>query len=417
MAEKNEKYVRAINLADTVIAQIGKLLSTALEEIGNPALVKAVLDKPRVKPLSSISRKAQERGWSIDDAIEKCWDFVGFRVICNNLQDVERAADLFEQALIKNGFEPTRNDYITKPQSSGYRAIHLHFPVGLRFGKQDMTLHCELQLRTRLQDAWGHLSREEMYRKQVPEDLVERMKDLSETLSKADGIAEDIRRRVSAPRKGQKPDPGAPLTATALAFIYERAFGQQAPDYVIETAVDEIGKRNIRADALDATLNDHKLIEQLSLAYEEKTNWSIYPEVLFDLAIRALISGKRSAITIARKRGKQDWEEVDSVYKGELASSVPDTWSELREELEKDDADLYSLAKYFDAADKCARCGQEIFQFDSLAQEIVDFYRLKDKKADEACDLVQRTLQATDMDDADGGSLCGYCSYVLEKDD
>jgi len=88
MAEGTEKYKKAFHLADSIVRRIGHILSSAMERVGNPDLVKGGLDRPRIKTLESVARKAEEKRWSVDEAIEKCWDFVGFRVVCNNLQDV-----------------------------------------------------------------------------------------------------------------------------------------------------------------------------------------------------------------------------------------------------------------------------------------------------------------------------------------
>jgi putative GTP pyrophosphokinase len=187
-----------------------------LEQVGSPDLVKGGIEKPRIKSLDSIARKATEKGWSIDETIEKCWDFVGFRVVCNNLQDVSRAAHLFEKALQKAGLKPEIHDYIAKPQRTGYRAIHMIFPVKVGFGDNQMTLGCEIQIRTRLQDAWGHLSRAELYRRNVPASLVEKAVELADTLARADTVAERIREQVTRPRKGEEPAADAPLTAEAI---------------------------------------------------------------------------------------------------------------------------------------------------------------------------------------------------------
>ncbi len=62
-------------------------------------------------------------------------------------------------------------------------------------------------------------------------------------------------------------------------------------------------------------------------------------------------------------------------------------------------------------------CGSEIFQFESLIQSVIDHYDLKDDEAEQASDLLYESLARTDMDDAEGGSLCSYCSYIMNKDD
>jgi ppGpp synthetase/RelA/SpoT-type nucleotidyltranferase len=415
MGDAAEKYAKAFELADTVVRRIGKMLSTALEQIGNPHLVKAVFDKPRIKLLPGVARKAEERGWSPEEAIEKCGDFVGFRVVCNNLQDVYRAADLFEQALRKFGLTPERQDYISKPKETGYRAIHIACPVEVGFARDKMTLWCEVQIRTRLQDGWGNLSREELYRRNVPDRVLKRMRELAETLARADDVAEEIRKEVSKPRKGEKPEPGAPLGAPAIAFIFRRAFGVDPPDYLVESTLEQIGKRSIRADALDAHMQDAGLLEKLKAGYREHTKWDPWPEKMFGWVVQATLGGRRSAIALAHREGKEDWNEIEIQAKSDMSVAVPETWAALEEDLENGDADLETLADYFGAKDSCV-CGEPIYQFETLIFGVTRHYRLKSAKVDEAAELINKALIHSDLEDADGYSLCSYCQYVMNKD-
>lgn len=416
MSDASQEYGKACELADTIVRRVEKVLSSALERIGNPDLVKAVFDKPRIKAFTGVVRKAKERGWSPEEAIEKCGDFVGFRVVCNNLQDVYRAADLFEQALKKSGLAPKRQDYIATPKETGYRAIHISCPVNVRFAESQMTLWCEVQIRTRLQDGWGNLSREELYRRNVPDRLRKRMTELADTLARADAVAEEIRMEVSKPRKGEKPEPGEPLTAPAIAFIFNRAFGYEPPDYLVESTIEEVGKRSIRADALDALVQNAGLRATLEEAYTDHTKWGPWPEKTFGWVVQAALGGTRSAVALAHREGKEDWSEIETQAKSEMSHAVPETWAALKEELENRDADLETLMDYFGAKESCV-CGEPIYQFETLIGGITDHYRLKGEKADEASELINKALIQSDFEDADGYSLCSYCQYVMNKDD
>jgi ppGpp synthetase/RelA/SpoT-type nucleotidyltranferase len=411
-----KKYTKACQLADTIVRRVGNILSSALEQVGSPDLVKGGIEKPRIKSLDGISRKAKEKGWAIDETIEKCWDFVGFRVVCNNLQDVSRAAHLFEKALQKAGLTPKVHDYIAKPQPTGYRAIHITCPVKVSFGTDELTLGCEIQIRTRLQDAWGHLSRSELYRKNVPVSLVEKAAELAETLAKADAVAEEIRKQVTKPRKGEKPAADALLTAEAIAFIYARAFGEEAPDYVVEATLQLIGDKKIRADALDALLQDEAFLGKIDAAYLERTNWAPYPQRVFECAAQAVLDGTASGIALARRKGKADWLEIDAQYKSDLSAAVPETWPELKEQLENHEADIDTLARYFDGVKSCI-CSTEIVDFDSVVSSIQLHYGLDGDEASDAADLITAALDRAGMDDADGGGLCSYCYHTLHKDD
>jgi len=184
-----------------------------------------------------------------------------------------------------------------------------------------------------------------------------------------------------------------------------------------ESAMAQIGKKQLRADAVDAMLNDQDFRAKTKAAYEENARWQPYPDAILSWAIQALLSGQKSAVALARRQGKNDWEEVDAQYKAELSSAVPETWSDLEEEINEGDADFHALAKYFEAVDSCARCGAEIIHFDSLVESITSYYQLSEDDEGNASDLINEALNATDMEDAEGSCLCNYCSYMTSKDD
>jgi ppGpp synthetase/RelA/SpoT-type nucleotidyltranferase len=51
-----------------------------------------------IKSYERLLAKAVRRGWTIEEAIRTAQDFVGFRVVCNNLQDVKRTTDLLRES-------------------------------------------------------------------------------------------------------------------------------------------------------------------------------------------------------------------------------------------------------------------------------------------------------------------------------
>lgn len=416
MSETAEaKYRRAVQLAENVANQMERVLSTALRRLGNPDLVRAALGKPRTKELASLARKAVDRKWTIEEAIEKCGDFIGFRIVCNNLQDAARVADLVENGLKAEKLECSRQDYVANPRESGYRAIHLTSHIRVGFGVHQMTLGCEIQIRTLLQDAWGQLSRIDLYGVHAPEALLLSMARLGQDLAQADLAAEKIRQRVTRPRRGTEPSPGAPLTAPALAFIYKRAFGEDPPDYLVERALRRVGESNVRADALDSILQNKQFVGQACSVYAKQTRWDAYPERIFDWGLESLLHGKRSALALARKDGEQDWDEIDRQYKSELAHSIPETWSDLREELEDRTASLEDLIRFFEIAASCM-CGTELVDYDSVAESIIHHYRVPDGLAENVSEVIAGALSSAGYEDSDGSQLCSHCCYVMNKD-
>lgn len=118
-----DTYSRAVRLAKALQNDMEERLNRTFRNLGDPYLVRARLVSSRVKSQSSLDGKAQARGWTSEQAVERAEDFLGLRIVCNNLQDVHRAAQLVTEALEAEKINVTRRDYIEAPKSSGYRAF------------------------------------------------------------------------------------------------------------------------------------------------------------------------------------------------------------------------------------------------------------------------------------------------------
>jgi len=151
-------YDDAAELALIAERQVRLTVVKALAALGSPELVRGRLDEQRVKPKASVERKAKQKHWTPNEMFERCEDFLGMRMVCNNLQDVLRAADLVQQSLEAQGLRVERRDYIAEPVFTGYRAIHILTRYPVTAGKRSMNVGCEVQIRTLLQDAWARLS-------------------------------------------------------------------------------------------------------------------------------------------------------------------------------------------------------------------------------------------------------------------
>lgn len=421
---EQETYAKAIRLAEALRADLDKRLRQALKDLGDPFLVRAQIEPSRTKEQASLERKADEKGWTLKQAITEAWDFIGFRIVCNNLQDVERAAQVIQEKLEGDGLIVRRRDYVNKPRSSGYRAIHLLVQIPVALGSESMTLGCEVQIRTFLQDAWGRLSRADIYQSQVPKSLSDKAKRLAEVLARADRLAEEIRQQVIRPRRGhRKPAAGAPLTRPAIAFVYRRAFGEDPPGYLVESTLQDYGKTPIRADGLDDVLQDSELLGRLENAYSEHTRWGPQREQVFRWAVDAAAHGTAPALALARREGREDWSEIDAQYKREISSEIPESWEDVEERLahpHKDDdpySDVHLWADYFDAASECGYCSAKLVEVDDLAWRMVKRFKLRGEKADEAYDNLRTLLVHSGVDDSEGTRVCNYCHYKLNKDD
>jgi ppGpp synthetase/RelA/SpoT-type nucleotidyltranferase len=248
-------YKEARRLAKSARAQIKTEILSTLRRLGDPHLIRARIARSRIKTLESLRRKAAGHGWSFPEALSRARDIIGFRIVCDNLQDARRAYELLSSALKDAGLKLSTVDYVKTPQPGGYRAIHLWFPYDIQAGPSRMTLHCEVQIHSLLQDVWAKLSHVDLYRGDPPPAMARAMARLSDRLSKADKVADGISVRIARPRRGRKGAAGNPLTAASLAFLYRHTFGADPPDYLIQSTLDgDLAGTPVRADGLAALL-------------------------------------------------------------------------------------------------------------------------------------------------------------------
>ena len=241
MNEFDEIYERkrpALTRAETLLRH---LLETVVGRIADRKLVRAKFDDVRSKSLSELKSKATKFGWSIEDAFVRCSDLVGGRVVCDNVEDVYRFEELLKECLPADSGQVERQDYIDKPKKHGYRALHLNFRLNVARTSDPELIPCEIQLRSRLQDAWAELSHGDIYKqKHLPLDLLDRVKDLSDLLAQADSTASSIRGRV---QRIVTPPPNAQpkldhIPADGFAHISKDVFDTAQPDRRRTQAID-----------------------------------------------------------------------------------------------------------------------------------------------------------------------------------
>jgi ppGpp synthetase/RelA/SpoT-type nucleotidyltranferase len=409
--------------ARAAVSDIGGNIKHALRSLGDPYLVRAQIGEPRIKSQESLRRKALIHRWKPEDAITNASDFLGFRIACNNLEDVFRSADLLQEFFRNQGTTVEREDYVAKPKPSGYRAIHLTFRISLSVNGKSVDVGCEIQIRSLLQNAWAELSRADIYTEDVPASIQRQAKSLAGQLSRADATAEKIRRRIARPRRGRQPKPGQPLTASSLAFIYRAVFGEDPPEYLLEYVLRETDGADVRSDGLHALLQEEQFISRLKSSYHDVAGFDAMPEQLFRWAASAMPHGKEAAIRAAAREARQEWEEIRSIAQREILPDARDFERRLLslEYAQKDDdpdSDIQSWASALGATVPCSFCGTPIVNPDRLAKAAAKYYG---KRGEVARSIRARVKDATEDSGVETGSwdnsgMCGHCSYMLYKD-
>lgn len=167
--------------------------------------------KEQSRAAAKIELKVSQSGLvpqSTSDVADLISDWVGVKITCNTSSDaqvvINKLSALCEREgnptfATKDG-KPDVADYIKSPKPSGYRAYHAVLLVPAHYRAEPCTVRVEVQIKTRLQDAWGELTHESFYKAglhRVPSafhnTLAKTMADLLEVVDRyADDLAVNI---------------------------------------------------------------------------------------------------------------------------------------------------------------------------------------------------------------------------------
>jgi putative GTP pyrophosphokinase len=96
------------------------------------------------------------------DVEDQIRDIVGVKVLCKSPRDQRMMFDSLRDPEQLGSFELIGSkDYTSSPKASGYRACHVVLRVP---SDQGQPVYAEIQVKTRLQDAWSELTHEDMYK-------------------------------------------------------------------------------------------------------------------------------------------------------------------------------------------------------------------------------------------------------------
>jgi putative GTP pyrophosphokinase len=174
-----QRALRFYNRYDAETEMIRQLLEIRLHQLAlaytleNRLPQEAIQVHSRLKTFSSFISKLERQGWpEFYYPTEVAQDLIGARVICWFLDD---CYGILEYIQSSEQFEvqlDSLEDYIETPKDTGYRSIHLladivYDRVRKVNGKRKVVsdkMVCEIQIRTKLQDAWAELTHEILYK-------------------------------------------------------------------------------------------------------------------------------------------------------------------------------------------------------------------------------------------------------------
>jgi len=175
-AELKERIIRFYSRYGEEVEQIKTLLEIKLKQIclaytlENKLPTEALTVNSRKKTLKSLMNKFEIKKWpQFYFPTEIITDLVGARITCWFLDDVDGLLQYIKKTNLLEVDEKSIEDYVHNPKTSGYRGMHLLTKVTYdsvqRENKGNISLVpekmiCEVQIRTKLQNAWGDITHE-----------------------------------------------------------------------------------------------------------------------------------------------------------------------------------------------------------------------------------------------------------------
>lgn len=168
----------------------------------------------RTKTLESVQEKILRQNKHYHDPLSEITDFIGIRLICYYLEDIDRVGDILRKAFEidwKNSID--RRSLFLDPDRFGYQSVH--YVIGL---KAEMAaeakwqpfqdLKAEVQVRTVLQHAWAAIEHRLQYKaeKGIPRSIKRRFYRLSALLELADEEFMAIRKQTHRLRQQHQED-------------------------------------------------------------------------------------------------------------------------------------------------------------------------------------------------------------------
>lgn len=148
----------------------------------------------RTKSVESVREKILRQDKSYEDPLKEITDFVGLRLICFYLDDVDRVGDLLREAFEvdwKNSVD--RRSLFLDPDRFGYQSVH--YVIGLKPKMLEeeawqpfAEMQAEVQVRTLLQHAWAAIEHRLHYKASqgIPKAVKRQFYRLSALLELAD---------------------------------------------------------------------------------------------------------------------------------------------------------------------------------------------------------------------------------------
>jgi len=401
------------------LEQINSLLKLRLGQLAARKGIRGRITDTRVKRPAKTWGNVGEPGIDISEIFKRTEDLLGLRIVCNNLSDIDPIIEMirgFNQILTILEIK----DMVLAPSHMGYRAKHIRTELSSWYNPLKMPIPCEIQIRTLSQDAWARLSRADLYGREIPPTILKLAQALSTQLSAIDEIGQLIRDELNqCPQIAKEIKDTDDISPQRLALLYKDKYGEDIFEwsliewvhYLEEAEVDKVGEvRNLLDDA-DMRKDLDKVSNWIRSFPLEDNEWAIYS------ALVATGISKGKGIQAAKKRIKDNWDEIVAQARGEALSGMPDTIENFVKDLKSDFVPTEALEE-LGGIQSCFRCGTAILRPEQAAEAVLDFYGNPDIDEDLESLFEELSGENTpEVESVDFSGACQYCGHQMSKDD
>lgn len=187
----------------------------------------------------------------VDDVVDALGDLIGIKVLCKSPRDLHAFVDALEAAChdpdcsVRFAREPM--DYVEFPKPNGYRAYHAILLVRVATHQGDLDVKVEVQVKTRLQDAWGELTHEDMYKPGEPlkasKKHVDRARQMAELLLQVDLMADELAAQLDSQTAVSNDPVAEPTLVPKDPEIISARVTRTGPRYALAVGPD--GRRGL----------------------------------------------------------------------------------------------------------------------------------------------------------------------------
>lgn len=155
--------------------------------------------KSRLKSPESIVKKMRRKGYplTISSVKENIYDIAGIRITCSFQSDIYEISKMLQNQ--KDVKLIQCKDYIKNPKANGYQSLHLIVQVPVFMTDREEDVSVEIQIRTIAMDFWASLEHKIYYKYngEVPERLLNELKEAAQSVSQLDRKMENIHREIN----------------------------------------------------------------------------------------------------------------------------------------------------------------------------------------------------------------------------